>query len=107
VGARLFLEARTRADRHAVTSAARAGVEHAGGWVLDARFYSNVQTVLLFALPASARGALRDGLARGGLEAVETGADAAAEGDAELSCSLRITFLHDEPDLPHPVPADG
>lgn len=111
----LRVNALTRADRHATIPALRDAVGASGGWITDARFFSNTSVCLNFEMTArhvpefrAALAGLRLSLSDESLRALdELSLDAAAGGgaaEAEVVGTLQVTFIHDEPDLRIEVP---
>jgi hypothetical protein len=112
----LRVNALTRADRHATIPALRDAVIKSGGWITDARFFSNTSVCInleigLRHVPEfrAALGRLRLSLSEESLSALEDlGRLAAAAGErdaeAEVVGTLQVTFIHDEPDLIIEVP---
>jgi hypothetical protein len=112
VGARpIVLGAVTRTERHAALRSAGDAVRDAGGWIDDARFYSNLSAAVRCTVPAGGADGLRRGLAAAGIRLdaeSEAALGAAADGGPpgrELACVVQISFVHDDPDLRHPVPS--
>ena len=109
-----MLHAWTRSDRLAITASVRDAVQQAGGWIIDARQSSNLSICLLFeaevqhlagldallmSLPLHFYGDCAKELG----ELASRACDGAVGG--EVMCTLQITFLHNDPDLPIPTPA--
>ncbi|OSQ45889.1 hypothetical protein [Thalassospira sp. MCCC 1A01428] len=107
----LVLQAITSQDRHLVARQIQDALTLTQGWVEDARFYSNKMTTIRFTLVAREVpvfvaklhecGLAIDDLTRegGGLSTIS------AQGDVEISGSIQITFLHNDPDLKQIIPA--
>lgn len=115
----LRLNAVTRDERIRMTGVAREAITSADGWITDFHLFSNVSICINFEIPAARVGRLRDALAATRLRLSEESAAALAEFDAdsargasaeptaaeeEVSGTLQITFVHDEPDLRREVP---
>ena len=106
----LRINGTTRADREEVIARARNAITDSGGWILDAKLFSNVSINLSFEIPASRIGSLRDALesielhlSTSSLESIaQHGSD---EQSDDIAGSLHITFINDEPDLRIQVPA--
>lgn len=107
----LAFQAITSKDRHLVGRQIQDALTLAGGWVDDARFYSNKMTTIRFTLIGRDVAVFLGKLQQDGLKVEEVSrpgnaiAPAAGAGDAEISGSIQITFLHDEPDLKQVIPA--
>ena len=112
----LRLNGITRRDRHEMISRAKEAILQGGGFIVDFHLFSNLSICLNFELPA---GRIRDlaaalRVADLGLTA-ESGAllaDCCARaeqlqaevGASEVTGTLEITFIHNEPDLRIVVP---
>lgn len=108
----LTLNATTQAGRIAVTAAAKDAITAAGGWITGSTAFSNVSLCLNFEIEAALVSRLADTLrstaaAGAPLTLSEASLAALRETDraGELTGTLQITFIHDEPDLRVPVPA--
>lgn len=103
------LQGSTRAERHAVTSQASDAVLACRGYILDYHQFSNLAVCFTIEIPAARLVDLRSQLA-----ALEIALQPATEEEAALAsstspedipASLRITFIHNEPDLRIEIPA--
>jgi hypothetical protein len=97
------INAVTQANRYEATTIAEEVLASLGGFILDHHLYSNVSTVLNVELQLDRIDELVDHLAKRGFTVssskhIESRAQA-AQG------TLQITFVHDEPDIRHEVPA--
>lgn len=103
----MLLHAITRRERHAVTTEAMDLIAALGGWVDDARMFSNTMTTIRFHLAESRLEDLRSRLCEGGLPTTIAGGELrrSPSADRERAGSLQITFVHDEGDLRHEVPS--
>ncbi|MBD1546654.1 hypothetical protein [Roseibium aggregatum] len=108
----VMLSGLTRQNRHAVMGDLNDAILKAGGWVEGHSLFSNIATTFRLVLPASALGlfrtAVRDtGVALDDDSAAKLDDLGAAErsGDEEVSLTLNVTFIHEEPDLRRDVPA--
>jgi hypothetical protein len=103
------IQGKTYEDRHSVTSAASEAVGEAGGYVLDYKQFSNLAICFTIELPTTGFAKLRKQLVE--LKVVPeppTGGEIALGEETEeldITGSLRIAFLHEEPDLRVPIPA--
>ncbi len=107
----ILLNGVSRAGRHEAISSATEALQRSGGWIDDVHFFSNVavnvRCVILAAdVPRLAEDliGLPIGLRQEDTAALGRAASRLA-GDEELTFSLQITFVHDEPDLRRHVPS--
>jgi len=87
---------------------ARSAITENGGWILDAKLFSNVSINLSFEIPASRIGSLRDALALIELHLTTSSLESIAQhrsDESDIAGSLQITFIHNEPDIRIQVPA--
>lgn len=103
------IRGKTKQERLGVTSAASDAVGLVGGYILDYRQFSNLAVVFTVELPARGFRDLREKLAA--LDVIldpptddEVALWSASEAK-KIMGSLRLDFLHQEPDLRIPVPA--
>lgn len=109
----LQLNASTRADRQQMISALREAITTSGGWITDARLFSNLSICLNFEIAAPHLAGLQAALTRPDLnlsdESVRRLAAARnaamSASDQEVRGTLQVTFIHSEPDLRLEVPA--
>lgn len=112
----LRVNAATRADRHRTIPALRDAVSDSGGWITDFHLFSNTSICINFEIPLRHAARLRDALGRldlrltaesenelksFGLLAERAGGP---RGDEEVTGTLQVTFVHDDPDLRIEVP---
>lgn len=105
----IFLTAVTSAERQITTDAIRQIIGNVGGWIDDFALYSNISVMIRAMLPASAVAEFGRQLSKLDLK-IDDGdiialAQAQSENSDEFSCTLNVTFFHDEPDLRRVVPA--
>jgi hypothetical protein len=112
----LRLNAITRRDRHEMISRVKEAILEGGGFITDFHLFSNLSICLNFELSAGKIESLYGALKATGLRLTEEShqllADcskqmeqlAEAERSSEVTGTLEITFLHDEPDLRIEVP---
>lgn len=106
----LRLNATTKADRHLVIESVKNAIATSGGWILDFKLFSNLSAFISFELPQENLVTLPDALNEIGLQLNKAGLQAIYDltdqqtAPAEISATLQITFIHDEPDLRIPVP---
>ena len=106
----LRINGTTKSNRNEVISRARNAITGSGGWILDAKLFSNVSINLSFEIPASRIESLRDALALIDLHLSTSSFESfeqcrANETSGDVAGSLQITFIHNEPDLRIEVPA--
>lgn len=105
----LMLSGMTRRNRHEVISGLATLVPSAGGWIVDHALFSNVAATIRSEVPSAGLARFATGLAELDVsldaESVEALSGAAGEENGDRMLSLNLTFVHDEPDLKHPVPA--
>jgi hypothetical protein len=112
----LRLNAVTRRDRHEMISRVTEAVLKGGGFVVDFHMFSNRSICLNFEVAAGKLGRLNVALEETGLGLTEESRArlaewgeraeqlSAEEGASEVTGTLEITFIHDEPDLRIAVP---
>ena len=103
------IQGKTRQERHAITSAASNAVGEVGGYIVDFKQFSNLAVVFTIEMPPAGFEKLREKLR--GLEVLleppssEERALSVSAAQGEIAGSLRLDFLHEEPDLRILVPA--
>ncbi|WP_193185400.1 hypothetical protein [Nisaea sediminum] len=107
---RLMIAGVTRQNRHGIIASVGRLVTGAGGWIVDHALFSNVAATIRAEIPRPGltgfgAGLLELGVALDRESAESLSAAAGRPDDDDLVVSLSLTFLHDEPDLKHPVPA--
>jgi hypothetical protein len=106
MGHLLLLSAVTNRERNGATAFVFDCINMLAGWVDDVHMYSNMMTTITFTMKEDRLGEFVDALAGAGIS-VELAKDdgLAAMRPVERSCSLQISFIHNEPDLTREVPA--
>lgn len=106
----LKINASTRTDRNLITSHAKEAILQSGGWVLDFTLFSNISICINFEIASARMDELRAKLnqldlrlGRQSQQALKNCRDKPVEGD--ITGTLQITFIHDEPDLRRDIPA--
>ena len=106
----LRINASTRADRNLITSLAKEAILQSRGWILDFKLFSNISICINFEIATThieelyaALKLLDLRLSKGSHEALESFTGRREEGD--ITGTLQMTFIHDEPDLRREVPA--
>ena len=112
----LHLNGMTRVERHEMISLVREAIHAGGGYVLDFHMFSNAAICINFEVAAGNVERLYSSLKATGLrlsrESHDLLADCCGELDrlgerakaADVSGTLQIAFIHDEPDLRIEVP---
>lgn len=106
----LRLNATTKADRHLAIESVKEAIAYGGGWILDFKLFSNLSALISFELPQENLVTFQDALSKIGLQLNEASLQAIHDladqqtAPAEISATLQITFIHNEPDLRIPVP---
>ena len=107
----LQLDGSTHQDRHEVTQRVLAVLGRVG-FVLDTKVFSNLATVFFFESEVRHLERLREGLLEAGLllspkelERLEALVAGGEDEERTVRGTLRVTFVHDEPDLKGDVPA--
>ena len=100
-----------------MTSLVERAILESGGWILDFKQFSNVSICINFEVPAKNIGKLRRALEAIDLRLTSESNEAlaslirpddqpfAASEQRDVSGTLQITFIHNEPDLRRHVPA--
>ena len=105
----MMIQGSTREDRHRVTSGAALAVGDSGGCVLDFKQFSNLAICLTIELSPAGFIKLRRKLTDLKVTMDQPGEKelslAEAREDLEISCTLKISFVHEEPDLRIQIPA--
>lgn len=102
----------SRANRHQVTANINDAISATGGWVINHTLFSNITITIQCSLPAKRLDEFRDQVITAGVRLDD---DSIAKCQAmvtkhaaepiDITASLNITFIHDEPDLRREVPA--
>jgi hypothetical protein len=112
----LRLQGVTRADRQEMISRVREAIAEGGGYILDFHMFSNIMICINFEVSAGNIGRLHSSLAATGLRLDAESRDlledcrkqpkrlAENDKDSEVTGTLNITFVHNEPDLRIEVP---
>jgi len=107
----LRINAVTREDRTEMISRVKEAMTASGGWILDVKQFSNVSACFNFEIPARNAARLSDALSAAGLRLISdtddsfsSVSDQTSSDGGDVSGTLQITFIHDEPDLRIPVP---
>jgi hypothetical protein len=108
----LRINAVTKEDRSEMISRVKEAMSTSGAWVLDVKQFSNVSICFNFEFPGRNAARLRDALTSTGLRLTEESdnsissvSDLIASDGADISGTLQITFVHNEPDMRIKVPA--
>lgn len=109
----LSLAGMTTADRHRVTAEIGDAVSGTGGWIMNHTLSSNIALAIRCSIPSHRLGDFRDRVIAAGVkldDASLAGLQAligkpGAAAAADISTTLNVTFIHDEPDLRRIIPA--
>jgi hypothetical protein len=108
----LMISGFTKHNRHQVTTDVNDAILAAGGWVMNHTLFSNIAVTIQFALPAHGFEAFLRQVAKAGVHLDAKSEDGISQATApegsragDITTTLNITFLHDEPDLRREVPA--
>ena len=105
----LALNLATRADRNAITAQAKEAILTSGGWVVDFHHFSNLSLCINFEIESRHVARLQAALAALDARMADASREQLAalqeeRGAHEVSGTLQITFIHNEPDLRRAVP---
>ena len=105
----IMLQGKTREDRHSVTMAASDAVSSSGGYILDYNQFSNLAVCFTIELPPDGFAKLRQKLVDLNVTLESPSKEELALGketrELDIPGSMRITFIHQEPDMRIPIPA--
>jgi hypothetical protein len=97
----------TSTDRNEAIPAVERAIADAGGWIDDATFFSNIAFTVRCVIPTSdsARLAARLQDVSLGIDLGPLSAHEHEPGQAEMTVSINLTFVHHDPDVRQHVPA--
>lgn len=106
----ITLSAVTKKNRQDALSIINNEVLSAGGWIISHTLFSNIAATFRFEIPANKLASMQRRLED---QAIRIDADSqkstaqldSAAGNEDIVAILNITFVHDEPDLRHTIPA--
>ncbi|MGI9502168.1 MAG: hypothetical protein ACR2RE_03815 [Geminicoccaceae bacterium] len=108
----LMISGVTAAERYQATTDVNDAISAAGGWVVDHTSFSNVAITIRFSLPSQRLDELRDRVIAArikldddSLTRIRTMGEQHLLEPKDLTATLNITFIHDEPDLRREIPA--
>lgn len=107
----LTLDGFTRAERIQMTNQVSEAINQAGAWITDFKQYSNLLICINFQVSSVNLNKLAATLQETGLHLSQESlnqlmpAHDSTMKEQELSGTLQITFLHNEPDLLRDIPA--
>ncbi|WP_296993925.1 hypothetical protein [Thalassospira sp. UBA1131] len=104
----ISFQAITRQDRHQVMELVQKAISAAHGWVEDSQFYSNKMTTIRFVISAGKCSEFCQTLTESGLMVEMPNGFEPADAndpDSELTGTIQLTFIHDQPDLRQTIPA--
>lgn len=109
----LQINGSTRVDRNDMTARVADAISASGASVVDFAMFSNVSAMFRIGVPARNVRAFGESLRRIGLVMDDPSRQALASwsqsgrADDEITATLRIAFIRDEPDLCYAVPVPG
>ena len=106
----------TRKERNLIIGSVGEAIGTAGGWILDSKMYSNKSIAIIFELPLLSLKTLYDELNAIELKLTEESKknfeefssislDDKNQSTLNVTGTLQITFIHNDPDLRIEVPA--
>jgi len=106
----------TRKERNLIIGSLGEAIGAAGGWILDSKMYSNKSIAIIFELPLLSLKTFYDELNAIELKLTEESEkifkelssislDVKNQSTLNLTGTLQITFIHNEPDLRIEIPA--
>lgn len=106
----LQLNGYTKAERIQMTDRVSEAISQSGAWITDFQLFSNISICINFQVPNTCLGNLAAKLQETGVHLNQESLDQLTPTDAplkeeDLSGTLQITFIHNEPDLLRDVPA--
>ncbi|MTH53540.1 hypothetical protein GKZ89_09010 [Bacillus mangrovi] len=103
---RIRLFSSTTENRHAMIDYASRSISKRSGWIKNHTMYSNAMIVINFEIEAKDVKELLGDLNQEGMKLFQESLELAAafpeevqNGEKEISGSLRITFIHNDPDM--------
>jgi len=108
----LMISGVTKANRHQVTADVGAAISGTDGWVIDHTMFSNIAITIQFSVPSQNLEELRNRIIAAGVKLdddsitkIQTLVGKHAPKPIDVTASLNITFIHNEPDLRREIPA--
>ena len=106
----ITLSSVTKKNRQDALSIINSEVLSAGGWIISHTLFSNIAATFRFEIPANNLASMQRRLED---QAIRMDTDSQkcierldpAAGKEDIVAILNITFIHDEPDLRHTIPA--
>lgn len=102
----------TKADRHQVTSAVNNAISAVGGWVINHMLFSNIAITIQFSLPSQRLDEFGDHMIAASVKLdddsiakLQAKVEKLSPKPLDITASLNITFIHNEPDLRREIPA--
>ena len=100
------IEIYTSMERNPAISIVRQGLISREGWISNHQLFSNKLASIAFEMPSDGLAGFLADLKSAGLKP-QYDAALPAVGDREITGTIALTFLHDEPDMKREVPAFG
>lgn len=105
----ISFQAITHQDRHLVMELVQQAISRAHGWIEDSQLYSNKMALIRFVISAKLCRDFCQTLTENGLMVEVPDGIGDAENSAsladDLSATIQLTFIHNEPDLRQVIPA--
>lgn len=100
----------TKKNRHDALAIINDVILSAGGWIISHTLFSNIAAAFRFELPANSLAPMQRRLEEQGIRLDANSQKAISQldpapGTEDIVATLSITFIHDEPDLRHQIPA--
>lgn len=100
----------TKKNRHDALAIINDVILSAGGWIISYTLFSNIAAAFRFELPANSLAPMQRRLEEQGIRLDANSQKAISQldpapGTEDIVATLSITFIHDEPDLRHQIPA--
>lgn len=108
----LMMSGITKEDRHQVTADVNNAISTSGGWIVDHTLFSNIAIAIRFSLPSERLDDFRHRVIAAGVRLddesllnIQAMVEGHMSSPVDLTASLNITFIHDEPDLRREIPS--
>ncbi len=108
----LMMSGVTKADRHQVTAGISDAISATGGWGINHTLFSNIAATIQFSLPSQRLDEFLDRIIAVSIKLdddsigeVQAVAGKHSPKPIDITASLNIAFIHNEPDLRREIPA--
>ncbi len=108
----LMISGVTKADRHQVTTDVNDAISAAGGWVVNHSLFSNIAITIQFSMSPQKLDEFRDRVIAASVKLddesiakIRTAVEKHVPDPVDVTATLSITFMHNEPDLRREIPA--